>query len=404
MNKVLLVFLVHISHMLYGYSAHTLYTSSPSNFVVTAGSSSESSESSESSSSTTSSSTDYSYDFAITSSMIENSSGLTISTQGNYRIQSEIGFSGSSGTCAITINSSHVTLDLNQRSLSYTGDATSGVHGVCIAAGKKNIIIKNGTIASFAGNGVNAAGTSGSPLTEIKIENVSLVNNHNGFVGSYINGGKIKNCDANNNTTSSGTTYGIRLANSNAFQIHAVNAHHNSASSGACYAISLETCNASSIVQSHIQHNQGSSTTAGIIITDSGSSKNNTISYTISSNNVSTGSNCYGILLQTASYPTIQTCQTNNNQAGATSYGIALLTSSYAHIENNTTGRNTYGIYDDEALGLQTNLFIHNTAYQNGTNFHKVYGPQISSIFVNADHLQDALQAGEKDNISISYR
>ena len=153
------------------------------------------------------------YDGLVTNTMIEDADGFSITTPGVHTITREVDFKGGTGTCAISVTVSNVTIDLNGRVIAYSGTAISNVNGICISPGVKNIVIKNGTIAGFVGNGVNAPGTSGNNIHALKLENVTLVNNANGFVGNYINGGFVKNCDINNNG-STNDSYGISLSNS----------------------------------------------------------------------------------------------------------------------------------------------------------------------------------------------
>lgn len=89
---------------------------------------------------------------------------LTITTPGRYYLAENINYSGSSD--AITINTNNVSIDLNERTLNYTG--ASSVNGIQINT-FSNIRIINGTISGF---NLNAA--SGS--SNILVKNISVPN------------------------------------------------------------------------------------------------------------------------------------------------------------------------------------------------------------------------------------
>lgn len=425
MKKTVLLIALFASHCgnIMSYNTLLIYANSPQ-IVAAAGSSSTpvSSESSGSSSgagagsgsssgssgtgssggSSTSGSDVSAYDVLITSIMIEDADGLTINAPGTHIMDTEVSFTGASGTCAISVTVSNVTIDLNGRVLAYGGVATSNVNGICISPGVKNIVIKNGTIAGFVGNGVNAPGTSGNNIHALKLENVTLVNNANGFVGNYINGGFIRNCDVNNNGSAS-DTYGISLSNSSGFTIQNTNANRNVSTGAKAYGFYLSACTGCSVVKSVANFNQGSTETAGMCIVDSGGSKSNYIGNCVSSSNKSINSASYGIYLNSASEAYVQFCEAKSNMStSGTAYGIGLIGASNCQIEGNTVSRQTYGIYDTEGNGAETNIFVQNTAYQNSTaNFSRPNGAEINAVSVKPGHLQDAHAAGAKDNISI---
>lgn len=70
----------------------------------------------------------------------------------------------------ITIWASNVTLDL--KGFSLIGDGTRGLHGIVIEGDYKNIVIRNGTIRNWGGNGVEAA-----TATQCQAEDLRVIDN-----------------------------------------------------------------------------------------------------------------------------------------------------------------------------------------------------------------------------------
>jgi hypothetical protein len=96
---------------------------------------------------------------------------ITISTSGSYYLTQNI---SATGQTAITITASEVTLDLNGFSL--IGDNTAGKNGITIQGAISDVAIRNGSITSFGGYGINGTGASG-----VRVENLSV--RGQGFVG-----------------------------------------------------------------------------------------------------------------------------------------------------------------------------------------------------------------------------
>lgn len=94
---------------------------------------------------------------------------FTISNPGYYTLVQDVDYRGTA--TAITISSSNVTLDLGGRNL-YGTNNTGGSRVINIAAGKDNIVIKNGHIGNFKDAGI----TISENCKSIRIENVSISN------------------------------------------------------------------------------------------------------------------------------------------------------------------------------------------------------------------------------------
>ncbi|MHC4742815.1 MAG: right-handed parallel beta-helix repeat-containing protein [Planctomycetota bacterium] len=98
----------------------------------------------------------------------------------------------------ITIWASDVTLDL--KGFSLVGDGTAGRHGVFIEGELKNIVIRNGTIRNWGGNGVEAATATKCQALDLRVT---------GNDGSGINlpgdGQVVSKCMTSDNGDSSST-------------------------------------------------------------------------------------------------------------------------------------------------------------------------------------------------------
>ncbi len=88
---------------------------------------------------------------------------LTITTPGRYYLAENITYSGASN--AITINTNNVSIDLNNRTLQYTGAST--ISGILIN-GASNVSIFNGTISGFSSRNIETSGT----LNSIRLRNL----------------------------------------------------------------------------------------------------------------------------------------------------------------------------------------------------------------------------------------
>ncbi|MFS8507377.1 MAG: hypothetical protein LVQ75_04805 [Candidatus Babeliales bacterium] len=99
---------------------------------------------------------------------------MKISTEGtNTKVSGCIDYSGTSNA-AILITVDNTTLDLDGRTIRYTGNKGLTVQGISIAPGVKNTLIKNGTIADFPGSGILALGTAEKPIQDLRIKNISI--------------------------------------------------------------------------------------------------------------------------------------------------------------------------------------------------------------------------------------
>jgi hypothetical protein len=79
-----------------------------------------------------------------------------ISAPGSYYLTGNLAYSGSGA--AITISAANVTLDLTGFTVSASG-AAANTHGITILSPlNKNVVVRNGSVTAFPGNGLNLTG------------------------------------------------------------------------------------------------------------------------------------------------------------------------------------------------------------------------------------------------------
>lgn len=91
----------------------------------------------------------------------------TISQPGAYYLTTNLS-SSTLNANGITINSDHVTLDLNGFELAGYDDGTAG-DGIYIMGLQTNIVIRNGTIRNWRDEGINGVNTSGSIFENLRL-------------------------------------------------------------------------------------------------------------------------------------------------------------------------------------------------------------------------------------------
>jgi len=100
--------------------------------------------------------------------------GITLDKPGYYTLGEDIAYNGNASSTAITIASSGVTLDLNNRFIEQSSTNT-GVSGIEISPDVHDIVIKNGTLSGFTENGLfSDSSMTGSGAYNIKVENLDI--------------------------------------------------------------------------------------------------------------------------------------------------------------------------------------------------------------------------------------
>lgn len=108
-----------------------------------------------------------------------------------------------SGKHGIAITSSNVTLDLNGFSLNGVPGSLDGINATNSSATASGLVVLNGTIANWAGNGINAL--PGAP--DSQFSHLQLL--YNALDGLNATNSLISDCVANGNTSGSFTNYAI---------------------------------------------------------------------------------------------------------------------------------------------------------------------------------------------------
>ena len=343
-------------------------------------------------------------DVSLDETNIDGTTRLTITTANkNHKLTKTVTYAGTSNP-AVTINAHNTVLDLDGRMIQYTGVATSGIHGIVINAGKKNITIKNGIIKDFPGSGIYAVATSGNEIESLTIKNMLIMNNQNGITLDYIKNAVILNNKLHGNTVSSGTVYGLSIANSSSATFNGCEAINNSATSGACYGFKIDSCSNISLEECTANANNGTGQVSGFYITNC-SFYNKLYSCKAHGNSSSSGT-AHGYLLNSSAQQLIENCLAINNYAtgdGQYSYGFKLSSSSNCTLVANQSDRNNYGFHDDESIGNYTNFFTQNIACYNTTaNYVRSNSNPISYVTINAQDLRDSSRKALLDNMAIT--
>lgn len=256
-------------------------------------------------------------------------------------------------TTGISISASNVTIDLNGFAISGSGGG-----GIGTAGPPKNILVRNGTVRDFAGDGIDLRDSDGSVIENVRAQSC-------GEFGLRVGkGGIVRDCAVSSNSTGIGGLVGCLIVNctSRANTNDGINVGEGSTVT-ACVSLAnggdgINTGNNSTITSCTIQSNGGNGVTA---------SRSSVIDCTAARN---AGD---GISVTDDSYVARNNCDSNgNNGDGA---GIHVL-SGDSRIEGNNVTNNDRGI-DVDGGG---NIVIKNSAFSNGTNYDIVGGNNVGEI------------------------
>jgi len=339
---------------------------------------------------------------------------LVISSPGTYTFQKSIIFQDTLGfDCAIKIDSSNVTIDLNDQYFTTGNYADNELSPVCcrsrtassscgiiITAGKRNITIKNGTISGFPGFGIKAAGTSSNTVQNVKIDDVFINNNSSGISFAHTIDASIEKSTMNRNCGTS-TTYGAFIDTCTSVYINQTQSNSNCSDANAygffiqsSKEVKLQNCLANTNDADGESSGFFGSQSEGIQILNSQANNNK-------SDSSSNGS--IGICLQSSI-----DCQVKGNKAigneapSSNSYGILLDGSNYCSVEENRVDQQTYGIIDTKT-DSSTSLFMRNVAFRNTNNYSVSFATE--SLIVKTTAINDfsgLTSMGEQDNISLT--
>lgn len=341
--------------------------------------------------------------------------GFEITTPGYYYLSSNIIYTPTASFTipAILINTDNVVLDLATKNISLGSSVTTvGNQAIQIAAGKKNITIKNGSISGFSPSSTTGALYATGNNTNIVVENIAI-NNCCASLGTttatgsplYINnsGGSSKGitlrnvqCVNNASTTSSMTVANI-IGASYVGMFDCAFSNNSTTGQvgvgGLMYGLQLNGCSDVVAVNLDVSNNTTSFVGTGATATTqaatygirlSTSTKNCRLSNCRATGNSSTGtapatpswSLAYGISLNACTGNTFTDCIATGQTSTGVCYGIGVESSSNTNIfincqanentsSSNQTGGNTYGVYVSSS---RSNQFLNCQANNNASS------------------------------------
>lgn len=318
-----------------------------------------------------------------------------ISVPGSYYVTTNL--TGTAGNYGVTITSGNVVLDLEGFTLSGVPTTSAGVYvnGACV-----NVTVRNGSLRSWAGDGVysggqgvilehlNASANSGHGLYAYGgssvVRDCSAVSNSNS--GIYISGGVASGCAVSGNAN-----YGIEVIYSAVGNCEARN--NNTAGIYASFS-TVDNC----LMQNNTGYgiNSSDSTVRGCSISYNSShgvnaSTSSVRDCQVEGNSLSGvramyGSTVSGCLLannvQSGVYVYYQDCQIigntfyNNNTSANTAHAGIYIYDNNNRVENNhVTGSGYAGIAVNS--GYSGNVIVKNTVSGNGANNYLTPGSQV---------------------------
>jgi hypothetical protein len=300
---------------------------------------------------------------------VNTAAGYTISSSGLYILSDNVTASAAPAA-AITITSSNVVLDLNNKTIS--GFSVANIIGIQIAGNIGNVIIKNGVIANV---GLGVVSVS-APASDISIENVSVERYANeGIEMMNVQGITISDCVLSGSSLSSG--FGIDLFN--VVQGKIKNCKSSKASVGIIIANSSATKFESVEAYSNNLYGLRMQVSQGVQVVDS-----------TFNNNVGDGVN----FVSSVTHCTLSNCQMNNNNNGLTmldAFSVNNIIQNCMAFNNGNNG------FDNP----NTNVLIGNLAYGNATNYTGGNNTGFITIGNAAQPSPDILIAQGITNISI---
>jgi hypothetical protein len=120
--------------------------------------------------------------------------GYTITSPGSYYVITNLTGFNSGFSHGITISSGNVTIDLNGFTLQGTSGSSSGIY---ISGDYTNVIVRNGIVTGWGGNGVSWNYPNLPAPQNIVVEHLTVSGNYNGIVTA--NGGLVSDCLVENN-------------------------------------------------------------------------------------------------------------------------------------------------------------------------------------------------------------
>ena len=136
--------------------------------------------------------------------------------QGSFVLGSDIEYNPTFiGDSVIIINSSYVTIDLNNHIFSQlTTNTLNNINGIYIAPNLEHIIIRNGYISNVSGYGIYVSdGCSDICLDDVTINSASLGGTllSGSLTGTGINYGIIENCEIYSCISTQTISFGLQM-------------------------------------------------------------------------------------------------------------------------------------------------------------------------------------------------
>lgn len=290
--------------------------------------------------------------------------GYSIDRSGNYILINNITPNPTNNNKPIIkITQSNVTLDLNKKTIfQIRNNGATGIVGIEIANGLRNISIINGTISDINGTGLKL----GSSCSEINIEDLKVVNCSK--IGlDFTSGGNVielNNVHATGNNGSTGTeAVGIKCTN--VINLIATKCYFNGNNSGSAskdgYGALLDACNGCKFDFCLFNTNEGQNGYGAHITNSSGSHKGTEFKDCRAIENTGTAGAGAGFFI-TASDTRFLTCRSSSNQGTSAGYGFRVIGENNIYedclaINNISTasGSTAYGFYSNNG---QANIWL----------------------------------------------
>lgn len=261
---------------------------------------------------------------------------FTIETAGTYVLTENIA-SALTSNQIISISTDNVTLDLNGYTI--TGQSNFNMNGIEVISGKKNIVIKNGTIYSIGNSGIKV----NSSVQNLKISNI-LFNTCNGNNASQAggialvggSGTEIDHCTIDNCITFSivpqtNDAYGIYAKNTRYLTIKNCKAEsvRNIGKNRDAIAYYIENSEYPSIINSNAYLTEGGDIGAGIyLLTCTGAQVSNcTVEGSLAVDIAKDGTpgKGYGFYFNDTNNALINECTSTNNGGGIAGNGFYII-------------------------------------------------------------------------------
>lgn len=214
------------------------------------------------------------------------SGDFVITTSGYYTIGSPLLSVQGAGQTSIVITVSNVTLDLGGTMIQ--GNNSANLTGITVNAGLHNVVIRNGIVAGFNGNGISiGAGCQVVILQDLIIDSCTLrAIDAVGTGASLLQDLTIKNCVVSNCSTGAAADFIVNLDNCTNANIDGLNINLTTNAALPISALRFNSCSAS-IAKNVVIASNSASVFRGVFIT--GASQRLFFKDVVIQNNTATG-------------------------------------------------------------------------------------------------------------------